>query len=144
IAQLIYFITRWIASGHVPVSNMFEFVTFFGMGMVLAFIILYFIYRLSVLGLFALPVAIIMIAYASMFPTDISPLIASLQSHWLYIHVTTTAIASGILSISFVAGLMFLIRQVDQSVRSKKTFWLEIVLYYLLAFIGFSVVNTTF
>ena len=31
IAQLGYFITRWIAAGHAPVSNLFEFTTFFGM-----------------------------------------------------------------------------------------------------------------
>src|SRR5699024_5185521 len=45
LAQIVYFITRWIASGHAPVSNLFEFVTFFGMGLVFAFIIIYFIYR---------------------------------------------------------------------------------------------------
>lgn len=69
IAQLVYFFTRWVAGGHAPVSNMFEFVTFLGMSLVLAFIIIYFIYRLSVLGLFALPIAMLIIAYASMFPS---------------------------------------------------------------------------
>ncbi|GGB33783.1 c-type cytochrome biogenesis protein CcsB [Virgibacillus dakarensis] len=138
-AQLVYFVTRWLASGHAPVSNMFEFVTFFGMGVVLAFIIIYFIYRLSILGLFALPIALILIAYASMFPTEISPLISSLQSHWLYIHVTTVSIAQAILSISFVAGLIYLIRQIDQSTASKRTFWLEVILFGLFIFIGFSV-----
>src|SRR5690625_6625830 len=77
LAQLIYFVTRWIASGHAPVSNMFEFVTFLGMSLVLAFIIIYFIYRLSVLGLFALPIAMLIIGYASVFPTEISPLVPS-------------------------------------------------------------------
>src|SRR5699024_1301991 len=62
LAQLVYFITRWIAGEHAPVSNLFEFMTFFGMTMVLAFIILYFIYRVSILGLFALPIAMIVIA----------------------------------------------------------------------------------
>src|SRR5699024_4521185 len=72
LSQLTYFITRWIAAGHAPVSNMFEFVTFLGMSLVLAFIIIYFIYGLGVLGLFALPIAMLIIAYASMFPTEIS------------------------------------------------------------------------
>ncbi|MCG0040947.1 c-type cytochrome biogenesis protein CcsB, partial [Escherichia coli] len=87
-----YFITRWAASDHAPVSNMFEFTTAFGMMLVLAFIILYFLYRLPSLGLFTLSIALLLIAYASMFPTDISPLIPSLQSNWLYIHVTTAAL----------------------------------------------------
>ncbi|TXL67884.1 c-type cytochrome biogenesis protein CcsB [Cerasibacillus terrae] len=144
IAQLVYFITRWMASGHAPVSNMFEFVTAFGMAMVLAFIILYFIYRLTVLGLFALPVAMIVIAYASMFPSDVAPLVPSLQSNWLGIHVTTVALSIGILSISFVAGLIYLIKFVDQSNRSKRTTWLEIILFTLFVFIGFSVISVIF
>lgn len=144
IAQIVYFITRWIASGHAPVSNMFEFVTFFGMTMVLAFIILYFIYRLTFLGLFALPIAMIVIAYASMFPKEIAPLVPSLQSHWLFIHVITVALGNGILAISFVAGLIYLIRQIDQSVRSARTFWLEIILFTLFIFIGFSAITTIF
>jgi len=144
IAQIVYFITRWIASGHAPVSNMFEFVTFLGMCIVLGFIIIYFYYKLSFLGLFALPIAMIIIAYASMFPTEIAPLVPSLQSNWLHIHVTTVALGQGILSISFVAGLMYLIKQVDQSKSSKKTFWLESVIYVLFLLLGFIVITTGF
>jgi ABC-type transport system involved in cytochrome c biogenesis permease subunit len=51
VSQLGYFITRWIAAGHAPVSNMFEFTTFFGMALVGAFIVIYFIYRTTLLGL---------------------------------------------------------------------------------------------
>ncbi|MGJ9456855.1 c-type cytochrome biogenesis protein CcsB [Oceanobacillus sp. CF4.6] len=144
VAQLVYLITRWIASGHAPVSNMFEFMTFLGMCMVLGFIILYFYYKLTYLGLFALPIAMIIIAYASMFPTDISPLVPSLQSHWLYIHVTTVALGQGILFISFVAGIMYLIRQIDQTVRNQKNVWLEIVIYTMFLFIGFIVITSAF
>ncbi|WP_233881144.1 cytochrome c biogenesis protein CcsA [Virgibacillus halodenitrificans] len=144
LSQLTYFVTRWIASGHVPISNLFEFMTFFGMSLVLAFIIIYFIYDLQVLGLFALPVALIIIAYASMFPTDISPLVPSLQSHWLYIHVTTVSLAEGILAFSFVSGLIYLIRQIDQTKSSKRTAWLEVVLYSLIVFVGFIVITVTF
>ncbi|MUK87235.1 c-type cytochrome biogenesis protein CcsB [Ornithinibacillus sp. L9] len=144
IAQLTYFITRWIASGHAPVSNLFEFMTFFGMTIVLAFIFIYFIYKLTVLGLFALPVALIIIAYASMFPTEVSPLVPSLQSHWLYIHVTTVSLGQGILAISFVTGVIYLIKHIDQSQLNWRNFSLEAVLYSLVLFIGFVVITTTF
>src|SRR5690625_3936083 len=144
IAQLVYFITRWIAGGHAPVSNMFEFVTFLGMSLVLAFIIIYFIYRLSILGLFALPISMLIIAYASMFPSEISPLVPSLQSHWLFIHVITVSLSQGVLAVSFVAGLIYLIRQVDQTFRNKKTTLLEIVLYLLIVGLCFVITTTTF
>jgi cytochrome c-type biogenesis protein CcsB len=143
-AQVVYFITRWIASGHAPVSNMFEFVTFLGMSLVLAFIIIYFIYHLGALGLFALPISLLIIAYASMFPRDISPLVPSLQSHWLYIHVTTVSLAQGVLAVSFVAGLIYLILKVDQSVLSKRNVWLEMIIYFLILGLGFVVITSTF
>lgn len=143
-AQLLFTISRWIASGHAPVSNLFEFMTFFGMSLVIAFTILYFIYRLAVLGLFALPITMILIAFASMFPTEISPLQPSLQSHWLYIHITTVSFGNAILSISFVAGLIYLIRQINQSARNKRTTWLEVILFSLFIFIGFVVSSVIF
>ncbi|MED0657537.1 c-type cytochrome biogenesis protein CcsB [Anoxybacillus ayderensis] len=144
IAQLGYFITRWIAAGHAPVSNLFEFTTFFGMMIVGAFIVIYFIYKTSLLGLFTLPIAILVIAYASMFPREISPLIPALQSHWLHIHVITAAAGEAILAISFAAGLIYLIRVVDQSKPSKRTFWLEFVLFFLISTLGFVIVTTSF
>ncbi|SFA98028.1 MULTISPECIES: c-type cytochrome biogenesis protein CcsB [unclassified Bacillus (in: firmicutes)] len=144
IAQVGYFITRWIAAGHAPVSNLFEFTTFFGMAMVGAFIVIYAIYRTPLLGLFTLPVAVLVIAYASMFPRDISPLIPALQSYWLHIHVTTAALGEAILSISFAAGLIYLVKMVDQTKASKRTFWLEVVMFGLITTLGFVVISSIF
>lgn len=143
-SQIGYFITRWIASGHAPVSNLFEFVTFFGMMLVVAFIILYAIYRVNILGLFTLPVALLIIAYASMFPTEVSPLVPSLKSHWLYIHVTTVAAGEAILAVSFAAGLIYLISTVNQSKGTKKTAWLEFIIYCIFATVGFIIISSIF
>ncbi len=144
IAQLGYFILRWIAAGHAPVSNLFEFTTFFGMALVGAFIAMYFVYKLPALGVFSLPVAVLMIGYASMFSREITPLIPSLQSNWLHIHVTTAALGQAILAISFIAGLIYLVKSVDQTKSSKKTFWLEILMYGMVSTLAFVIVATTF
>ncbi|PFN78820.1 cytochrome c-type biogenesis protein CcsB [Neobacillus bataviensis] len=144
ISQLGYFITRWIAAGHAPVSNMFEFTTFFGMALVGAFIVIYFIYRTTLLGLFTMPVAILVIAYASMFPREITPLIPALQSYWLHIHVTTAAMGEAILAISFAAGLIYLVKAIDQTKPNKQTFWLEIVMFALVTVLGFVAVSSIF
>lgn len=109
-----------------------------------AFIVMYFMYRVSIMGLFALPVALLLIAYASMFPREISPLIPSLKSNWLHIHVTTAAAGQAILAISFITGVMYLLKNVDQSTRSKRTFWLETVVFTLVCTVGFIAVTTVF
>ncbi|EFV75079.1 MULTISPECIES: c-type cytochrome biogenesis protein CcsB [Cytobacillus] len=143
-SHLGYFITRWVASGQAPVSNMFEFITAFSMMMVLAFIILYLIYKAAILGLFTLPITLLIIAYGSMFPSEISPLIPALQSDWLAIHVTTTALGSAILASSFIAGVIYLLHSVDQSQRSKGTFWLEVIMYTIVATLSFVVITSIF
>lgn len=144
ISQLGYFITRWIVAGHAPVSNMFEFGTFFGLCLVGAFIVMYQMYKAPLLGVFTLPIALLLIAFSSMFSRDISPLIPPLQSNWLHIHVTTAALGQAILSISFIAGLIYLVKAVDQSKASKRTFWLEATLFGLVCTLGFVIVSTTF
>ncbi|MGG5253750.1 c-type cytochrome biogenesis protein CcsB [Neobacillus sp. SM06] len=144
LSQLGYFITRWIAAGHAPVSNLFEFTTFFGMALVGAFIVINFIYHTPLLGLFTMPVAVLVIAYASMFPREITPLIPALQSDWLKIHVTTAAMGEAILAISFAAGLIYLVKAIDQSKASMRTFWLEVILFGLVMTIGFVAVSSAF
>lgn len=143
-AQLGYFITRWIAAGHAPVSNLFEFTTFFGMSLVGAFIVIYLIYKTPILGVFTLPVAVLMIAYASMFPREVSPLIPALQSDWLHIHVTTAAVGQAILAVSFAAGLIYLVKSVDQTKQSKQRFWLEAVMFGLVCTLGFIIISSSF
>ncbi|MBO0588521.1 c-type cytochrome biogenesis protein CcsB [Sporosarcina sp. E16_8] len=139
-----YFITRWMASGHAPVSNMFEFTTAFGMMLVGAFILLFYLYRTPSLGLFALPIAIIIIGYASMFPREITPLIPALKSYWLTVHVITAALGESILAISAVAGLIYLLKNIDMTKKSKQRFWLEAVIFTLILVVGFVLSSSTF
>lgn len=137
VLQIIYFITRWIAAGHAPVSNMYEFLTMFGIMMVGGFLVIYSIYKTPVLALFVLPIAMLLIAYASMFSRDVSPLIPALQSSWLAIHVITVTISYGILSISCVAGLIYLLAAVSPKEKSLHSFFVEVIMYFVVIVIGF-------
>lgn len=144
LAQLTYFILRWAASGHAPVSNLNEFLTFFGIMLIGSFLVFHYLYRQPVVGLFLLPVAILIIAYASMFANEVSPLIPALQSHWLTIHVITVAAASAVLSVSFVTGLIYLLKHVDTTKKGKRPFFLELILYFLVVVVGFILVTSVF
>lgn len=144
LTHLGYFITRWMASGHAPVSNMFEAVTALGMMLVAAFILLYFLYKTPSLGLFALPIAIVIIGYASMFPTEVTPLIPALKSKWLAIHVITTILGEAILAISAVAGLVLLLKKVDVKKPSRERFWLEAIVFTVVLCLGFIIATTGF
>jgi len=140
--QLVYFILRWLAVDHAPVSNMYEFMTFFGIMLTGSYLIIHFLYKQIVVGLFTIPVSLIIIGYGSVFTKTVSPLVPSLQSNWLTIHVMTVAFSSAILSISFATGIIYLLRTLDVSKFSLSALFLEIVLYYLVVVIGFIVVAT--
>jgi ABC-type transport system involved in cytochrome c biogenesis permease subunit len=106
--------------------------------------VIYLIYKTPILGVFTLPVALLMIAYASMFPREVSPLIPALQSDWLHIHVTTAAVGQAILAVSFAAGIIYLVKSVDQSKQSKQRFWLEAVMFGLVCTLGFIIISSSF
>ena len=144
ILQLFYFISRWYVSGHAPVSNLYEFMTFFGIMLVGSFLIMYYLYRQSVMGLFVLPISLLILGYANAFSKEISPLIPALQSKWLTIHVITVAFSSAVLSISFVTGIILLLKIINPNQKSKRTFFLEMIMYFLIVVIGFITITTSF
>lgn len=142
--QLLFVVLRWIAGGHAPVSNMFEFTAFLAFSIVAAFLIIYRIYKLSILGIFVMPLVIIMIAYASVFPREIAPLIPALKSYWLYIHVTVAAIGEGAFAVGFAAGLMYLLVKTDQSKSSKEVKLLEGIVWVVHVVVAFIVLAFLF
>src|SRR3990170_193354 len=70
---------RWVAAGHAPYSNQFEFATSFAWGTLATYIYLELKYRLKSLGTVAIAVAFALLVYASTLPARIDPLIAALQ-----------------------------------------------------------------
>lgn len=140
IAHLTFFVTRWIYA-HIPVSNMFEFLTLLAMMIMAAFIVIYFIYRSTVLGVFALPLAVVILGYAAVFPWEAQPLIPALQSIWLYIHVTLAALGEAFFAVGFAAGLMYLLRTIDYTAKTKQAVrqqrGVEFTLFVVFIIIGF-------
>lgn len=135
--QMTYFVLRWFAIGHAPVSNMYEFMTFFGIMLTASTVLLYQLYKQIVLVLFSIPISLIVISFGGVFTSDASPLIPALQSHWLSIHVITVALSSAILSIAFTTGVIYLLRVLDVETKTAQTMSLEFVMYCLVLLIGF-------
>jgi ABC-type transport system involved in cytochrome c biogenesis permease subunit len=146
--HLLFFFTRWYSGGHIPTSNMYEFMTFLGMMIIAAFIIVYLIYRKLVIGVFALPVGIIILGYASVFPQEVQPLIPALQSYWLKIHVTTAATGEAFFAVGFAGGIMYLLRNINfkskerQDIKEQRS--IEFVLFVMLVIVGFVVAIFSF
>lgn len=144
IAQLGFFILRWVYSGHAPVSNLFEFMTFFGMMLVLVLLIMYRFYRYPLLAVMALVISILIIGCAAMFPREVAPLVPSLQSHWLYIHVTTAALGEAVLAVSFFAGFLYILHETDQEKQHKRVWLIEAIIVLILSVAGYMLLAISF
>ncbi|RUT36113.1 c-type cytochrome biogenesis protein CcsB [Paenibacillus zeisoli] len=143
LGHLLYFGTRWAGAGRIPVSNMYEFMSFLSMMIMVAFTIVFLIYRKTLLGLFALPIAVIVMAYAAVFPAEVQPLIPSLKSIWLYIHVTLAATGESFFAVGFAAAFMYLLRTVNfdgkDKVDRRQKWWVEFTMFSIIMVIGFIV-----
>jgi cytochrome c-type biogenesis protein CcsB len=101
---------RSIASGHPPVTNLFEYLSFFAWAIVLGFLLIWRRKGLELMTVFAGAVAFAMMVMASLFPAEASrQLMPALQSYWLWIHVSVAILAEAAFAVAFVASLMCLI-----------------------------------
>ena len=132
-------IARWISSGQAPMSNMFEYMSFLGWSVMLFFVLISYWYKLPGLGAFVAPVGVIVIAYASVFPTEVKPLVPVLQSFWLPLHVSTAALGEGAFAVSFGAAIMWLLRMRKEESSPLEEKVLESIFYAFSVMIGFIV-----
>lgn len=106
--------TRWLASGHAPYSNQFEFATSFAWGTVASYLYFEAKYRLRSLGFLAIALAFGMLTYATTLPKRIDPLIAALQNDILIVHVGSAIISYGAFSCAAAAGILYLVNRNDR------------------------------
>ncbi len=109
-ANTVALVVRSVASGHPPVTNLFEYLSVFAWAIVIAFLAIWRRRGLELVTVFAAPLALAMMVIASLFPAEIEQqLIPALQSYWLWIHVSLAVLAEGAFAVAFVASILFLI-----------------------------------
>jgi ABC-type transport system involved in cytochrome c biogenesis permease subunit len=112
------FAFRWISQGHVPLANMYEYMGLMAWMVVASLLFFARRYRNSKIGLFFVPIAVMLLVTASLLPSDINrQLMPALQSSWLVIHVTLAALGSGAFLIAFAASSLYLLAQREPEER---------------------------
>ncbi|BDV31678.1 c-type cytochrome biogenesis protein CcsB [Microbacterium terricola] len=110
-------ITRGIAAGRVPWSNMYEFSLTGTMLIVAVYLVVLLRYDLRFLGTFITGLVVILLGGASLaFYVEVVPLMDPLKSVWLVIHVFVASLATALFSLAF--GLSVL--QLMQTRREAK------------------------
>lgn len=104
-------ISKTIASGHVPLSNLYESMVLMTSLSALIFLVIYWIYKHDSLGAIMSPGIVILIGIASILPENYKgnePLVPALQSYWLKIHVTSMIISYSVFLLATTSALAYL------------------------------------
>jgi cytochrome c-type biogenesis protein CcsB len=106
-------VLRGFAVARWPWGNMYEFISAICLMAVLGW--LFMLRRtpsLRPIGAFVLlPVEVLLFLAGTALYVDAAPVMPALQSYWLMIHVTAVSIASGLLMVSGVTSMLFLLRR---------------------------------
>ena len=153
VAQSFALIIRWKTSydlgmGHAPLSNFYESLIFFAWTIVFLYLAIEWRLKNRSIGVFVLPVAFLIMAYASIAPgmnNRIEPLIPALQSNWLTSHVLTCFMGYAAFTVAFALGMMFFVKQSAGSDSSKTSVFIHLLpseyqmdeLMYSCAVLGF-------
>jgi ABC-type transport system involved in cytochrome c biogenesis permease subunit len=99
---------RWYRAEHVPMLSAFEFVTFFAMLVVGGFLLFAFKERNRALGVFLVPVGILLMIYAAFMPKDIEPELSIFKGMLLQVHILTTLLGYAAWAVTFAASICYL------------------------------------
>ena len=99
---------RWYLSGHVPFLSAFEFVNFFAFLVMLVFLLFSRTEHNRMLGVFLVPVGLLLMLYASLLNRIIEPEIPIFASLLLRVHVLTTLVGYAAWAITFAASVSYL------------------------------------
>ena len=105
-------VTRGMATDRLPWGNMYEFATAVVLVAVVAYTVL--AVRAPVLrhiGVFVLgPVVVAMVLIGLFLYAEAGPLVAALRSWWLGVHVSSAVLGSGVLLVSGITSVLYLVR----------------------------------
>ncbi|MFC1962859.1 c-type cytochrome biogenesis protein CcsB [Chloroflexota bacterium] len=105
---------RSIVAGRGPFANQYEFALAFAWGIIIAYLYIERAFRFRSLGIFVLPLALGLMAYAGTIPSSIEPLVPALQNNLLLtVHVAAAIAAYGTFTVAFGAAIMYLFQRQD-------------------------------
>lgn len=112
LTHAIFIVRRSLIAGYPPFSNSFETLVFFSWLIVLQYFVVATRFRLRFLGSGSSFLALVILAYSTLFPSAVRPLMPALQNgFWLTVHVILCFISYTTFTLAFVIAILHLIRQ---------------------------------
>ncbi len=123
---------RWHASyemgiGRAPLTNLYESLVFFAWMIAIVYLLIERKFGIKTAGAFVTPFPFIVMAYASLTPNEIQPLVPALQSNWLIAHVVSCFAGYAAFAVSFGVSFFYLLKVKIEKEAGKE----EGLLHYL-------------
>jgi len=116
--QTAFLYLRGKAEGSCPLNSLFDVLIFQSWSLVLTYLIVGPAYRLSLLGAFSAPIALLLMLIALVAPISQEIVRRPGINPWVETHAALSIIAYGAFGLSSVAGLMYLIQ--ERQLKSQK------------------------
>jgi cytochrome c-type biogenesis protein CcsB len=118
-------LVRWYESyrigiGRAPLTNLYESLVFFALTIAVTYLLVERKFGIKTAGAFVTPFPFIIMAYASLNPNEIQPLVPALQSNWLIAHVVTCFVGYAAFAVSFGVSVLYLFKVGTGNAPSKK------------------------
>ena len=117
-AHLAFTVHRFLQSGHTPITNLHESLSFFSLAIVGVFILFERRFKIFVLGSFITPLALVLMLVSTTFPSAIVPLNPALKSKWLAFHTIMAFLSYATFAVAFGAAIIYLIQ--ERFLKKKK------------------------
>ena len=116
---------RWYESyemgiGRAPLTNLYESLVFFALTIAIVYLLIERKFKIKTAGAFVAPFPFIIMAYASLTPNEIQPLVPALQSNWLISHVVTCFVGYAAFAVSFGVSFLYLFKVNAETGSGKK------------------------
>lgn len=111
VANISSIIARGLATGRLPLGNMYEFTSVICAAAVLCWLIVLARTGARTMGMFVMfPVVVLLFVAGTVLYVPAAPVVPALNSYWKWIHVTTVALSSSVLMVSGAASVLYLLR----------------------------------
>ena len=116
---------RWYESyqmgiGRAPLTNLYESLVFFALTIAVFYLLMEWKFKIKTVGAFVTPFPFIVMAYASLNPNEIQPLVPALKSNWLIAHVVTCFVGYAAFAVSFGVSILYLFKMNAENKSGKK------------------------
>ncbi len=110
-ANVLSIVARGLATGRLPLGNMYEFTSVICASAVLCWLIVLARTGARTMGMFVMfPVVVLLFIAGTVLYVPAAPVVPALNSYWKWIHVTTVALSSSVLMVSGAASALYLLR----------------------------------